>query len=48
LKITELRLSQSNLVAINLNLDVRGESSAIQGGNLSLIRVSKLLFLVRG
>jgi len=42
-----LKLSPSYFVAINLNLDVRVESSAIQGGNLSLTRVSKLLFLVR-
>jgi len=41
-------LPDSCFAAVNLNLDVRDKSCAIQGGNLSLIRISKLLFLVRG
>jgi len=41
-----LKLSQSYFAAINLYLDVQGKSYVIQGANLSLIRISKLLFLV--
>jgi len=41
-----MKLSQSYYATINLNLDVRGKGCAIQDGNLSLIRVPKLLYLV--
>ena len=40
--VTLLILSHSCFAVINLNVDVRSESCAIQGGNLSLIRISKV------
>jgi len=45
-EIAELKLPQLYFAATNLSLDLRGKSFAIQGGNLSLIRVSEVLFLV--